>query len=53
MNNNQIWARSMLYVSPATITKWKSLWDVVTNMRHETKKFNFDAQSMAIPPVEK
>lgn len=44
---------SMLHVCVATITKWKSLWDAVSNMHHETKKFNFDAQSTAIPPVEK
>lgn len=31
----------------------KSLWDVVSNMHHETKKLSFDAQSAAIRLVEK
>lgn len=43
----------MLHVCAAPIIKWKSLWDAVSNMHHETKKFNFDAQSTAIPPMEK
>lgn len=34
-------------------TRWKSSWDAVSNMHHETKKFNFDAQSVAVAPVER
>lgn len=53
--DNEIWAYGVWHVCVATITVQdeKSLWDAVSNMHHETKKFNFDAQSVAIAPVEK